>query len=591
MRMEHYFQAELRYLREQGQALTQVHPELSHYLAGPGADPDVERLLEGVAFLTASLRARMDDSFPELSLGVLQLVAPQLLRVIPSLTMMQFLPIPHTISQPMQLEAGCEVASAPIDGRSCRFRTCRPGWIYPADSQLHLDPTRTTLSITLTLHTQLCQSKLELEKLQLYLGDEQPAACELYLWLRQHLQQLVIETDSDSWPQPPSCLLACGFAPADALLPEPDDHLDGHRLLQDYFSFPAAFLCLALAPDLAPRARKPIEQVHLRFEFQQPLPGHVHITPQSIMLNCIPAVNLFSLDAEPIHRHGRHHDYPLHLSHQDPGAYELFSIDHVNGWCQPMLSRERNNLDGTRASLREYRPFHRFQQPPSPPQTQTALPQYKLNQNAKVSGLGLDYSLSFIGPEPSHSLPQEETISISLTCCDRQLASRLPPGALHVATGSSPNFVRFRNLLRPTGIRYPASSDQLHWQLLNNLSHHYLSLLEPQRLQQLLSCYDRQDDAARPSQNRARIAAITHINTQPIEQLHNGLPIRGLHTRLSIHGQPFGGEGELYLFGSVLAHFLAHYASINSFHQLEIINLDTQSCYLWPATIGRQPLL
>lgn len=591
MRMEHYFQAELRYLREQGQALTRAHPELSHYLAGPGADPDVERLLEGVAFLTASLRARMDDSFPELSLGVLQLVAPQLLRVIPSLTMMQFLPIPHTISQPMRLEAGCEVASAPIDGRSCRFRTCRPGWIYPADSQLHLDPARTTLSLTLTLHTQLCQSKLELEKLQLYLADEQPVACELYLWLRQHLQQLVIETESDHWPQHPSCLLACGFDPADALLPDPDNHIDGHRLLQDYFSFPAAFLCLTLAPDLPPLAHKPVEQIRLRFEFQHPLPGHVHITPQSIMLNCIPAVNLFSLDAEPIHRHGRHHHYPLHLSHQAPDAYELFSIDKVHGWRQSMLSHERNNLDGPRASLREYRPFHQFQQSPSPSPTRMAQPQYKLNQNTKVSGPGLDYSLNFIGPEPSHSQPQEETISISLTCCDRQLASRLPPGALHIATGSSPNFVRFRNLQRPTGIRYPASSDQLHWQLLNNLSHHYLSLLEPQRLQQLLSCYDRQDDSDRPSHNRARISAIEHISTQPIEQLHDGLPIRGLHTRLSIHGQPFGCEGELYLFGSVLAHFLAHYASINSFHQLEIINLDTQSRSLWPAAIGRQPLL
>ena len=302
MRMEHYFQAELRYLREQGQALTQAHPELSHYLAGPGADPDVERLLEGVAFLTASLRARMDDSFPELSLGVLQLVAPQLLRVIPSLTMMQFLPIPHTISQPMRLEAGCEVASDPIDGRSCRFRTCRPGWVYPADGLLSLDPTRLTLTLTLKLHTQLCQSKLELGKLQLYLGDEQPAACELYLWLRQHLRQLVIETESDNWPLHPSCLQACGFAPADALLPEPDDHIDGHRLLQDYFSFPAAFLCLTLAPDLPPLAPKPVAQVRLRFEFQQPLPGHVHITPQSIMLNCIPAVNLFPLDAEPLQR-------------------------------------------------------------------------------------------------------------------------------------------------------------------------------------------------------------------------------------------------------------------------------------------------
>lgn len=591
MRMEDYFQTELRYLREQGEALSQAHPELSHYLAGPGADPDVERLLEGVAFLTASVQARLDDSFPELSLGVLQLVAPQLLRVIPSLTMMQFMPIPHTISQPMRLDAGCEMASDPVEGRSCRFRTCRAGWIYPADSQLSLDPSRLTLTLSLKLHTRLCQTKLALDKLHLYLGDELPAASELYLWLREHLQHLMIETGSGRWQLPADHLQANGFTPAEALLPEPDKHIDGHRLLQEYYSFPQAFLCLGIIPTPVEIEPVLVDEVQIRFIFCHPLPGTIQITPQSIRINCIPAANLFSLDAEPIHRHGRHHDYPLALSYRDPEAYELFSIDSVQGWSQRASEDKPHKKAYPGAMVREFQPFHRFHHTSPGSRTPAEPPRYKVHQKQRGSGDGVTYRLSFIEPDTTLPLPRDESISIALTCCDRRIAAQLAPGAIHLATGSSPHFVQFRNLLRPTTPSYPATEGMLFWQLLNQLSHHYQSLLEPRRLQELLRCYDRQDSPGHPSRNRERIAAIQQIDTWPIERIQDGLPIRGIQTRLGIHGYPFGGEGELYLFGTVLAQFLAHYASINSFHQLELINLDSQASYRWPATAGRQPLL
>ena len=129
MRLEHYFQDELYRLRQQGGELAAAFPSLCRYLGHAGADPDVERLLEGAAFLTATLRARIDDQFPELSQGLLQLVAPQLLRIMPSLTLLQFQPIAHACHHPVWLAAGCEIDSEPIAGRSCRFRTCRAGWI------------------------------------------------------------------------------------------------------------------------------------------------------------------------------------------------------------------------------------------------------------------------------------------------------------------------------------------------------------------------------------------------------------------------------------------------------------------------------
>jgi type VI secretion system protein ImpG len=586
MRLDHYFQHELRYLREQGLALASAHPGLSHYLGAPGADPDVERLLEGAAFLSASLHARIDDTFPELSHGVLELAAPHLLRVIPSMTMMQFKPIPHTISQPMALAAGCEMASEPLDGRSCRFRTCRPGWIYPADSQLRLNDSRTRLSLTLDLHTPLSLSQLALETLHLYLGDEFPAACQLYLWLMQHLRQWEIEAGSGHWTQPATSLRPVGLAEDEALLPEPDGHFHGHRLLQEYFSFPEAFLCVALSPSQPPERDKPVDQLTLHFDFLLPLPKPLTITANSLLLNCIPAINLFPLDAEPILRHGRHHEYPLHLSHQQPYAYALFTIDRVQSWRQATPTDDASPQTQNAGGVYDYRPFCHFRNRHSPRQGQ-----YRASSRRDASGIGLRHSICFIDAPQLPLPPEGESVSISLTCCDRQGASRLAPGAIQRPCGNSPSFATFRNLLRPTAVRYPAAEEAQHWQLLSNLSHHYLTLLDRDRLQQLLHGYDNGSHQQVEPNHRDRIAAIQQLTTRPVDRLEGGLPIRGLLTTLHIQASHFASEGEIYLFGSVLARFFSHYASINSFHQLEVVTVDTQAHYLWSTTPGRQPLL
>ena len=61
-----HFQQELDNLRDLGEAFSKAHPAVAPMLIGPTADPDVERLLEGVAFLTALLREKLDDDFPEI---------------------------------------------------------------------------------------------------------------------------------------------------------------------------------------------------------------------------------------------------------------------------------------------------------------------------------------------------------------------------------------------------------------------------------------------------------------------------------------------------------------------------------------------
>ncbi|MNN77693.1 hypothetical protein D3C81_1941800 [compost metagenome] len=88
-----------------------------------------------------------------------------------------------------------------------------------------------------------------------------------------------------------------------------------------------------------------------------------------------------------------------------------------------------------------------------------------------------------------------------------------------------------------------------------------------------------------------RLNAIKQVNSEPYDWLIKGVPVRGMRTTLHIDPAGFECEGEMQLFGNVLSHFMALYASTRSFHQLQIINTANANRQLWPARTGRQPVM
>jgi hypothetical protein len=75
-----YYQQELQNLRELAVEFSRTHPVAAPMLSGPKPDPDVERLLEGVAFLNGLLQQKLDDEFPELVHSLMDVVFPHYMR-------------------------------------------------------------------------------------------------------------------------------------------------------------------------------------------------------------------------------------------------------------------------------------------------------------------------------------------------------------------------------------------------------------------------------------------------------------------------------------------------------------------------------
>lgn len=308
MDLKQRFAEELRYLRELGREFAEDNPQLAQFLGDQAGDPDVERLLEGFAFLTAKLGMKIDDDLPELTHPLLQMLWPNYLRPLPSATIIRFTPLPDAISQRQVIPKGTPVFAKPVDGISCQFRTCTDVNLYPLALQEVSDAhsrEASVMRIDLKVLTEQPLTSMACDQLDFHLGGDNATAMTLYLWLAHYLDSVTLHIDKQSYRLPAKAIGFPGFTAEEALLPYPRNVFDGYRILQEYFVFPQRFHFFSLT-QLA-RVWPEISATSLRFEFQfsRPMPPDIRLRTSDLHLYCAPAVNLFRHDANPIALDGR----------------------------------------------------------------------------------------------------------------------------------------------------------------------------------------------------------------------------------------------------------------------------------------------
>ncbi|MFM2480445.1 type VI secretion system baseplate subunit TssF [Celerinatantimonas sp. YJH-8] len=588
MSQDKYFREELAFLKEQGQVFTELYPQLSRFLNGRTTDPDVERLLEGFAFLTGRLREKVDDEFPELTHSIINMLWPNYLRPIPSLTITKFSPNDKAISTRQRIESGVQMDSIPVLNTVCHFTTCRAVDIYPLENvgvSVHHTRDASIIELDMAILGDQSLAEIDLQDLRFYLGGQSYSAQMLYLWMSHYLGQVDVVVGDDIYRLPADCFHPVGFESADSILPYPKNVYEGYRVLQEYLAFPEAFLFFdicRIGKSVSPSIRG---QFTLKFTFRKTLPADVRIREESFQLYCTPAINLFAHDADPIDLNGRKTEYRVIPSSRYPAHFEIFSVDRVEGWASTTTGRERGQE-------RIYTPFESFQHEIERANERRAL-YYRLRVKNSIRDDGFEHFISFVRSDETDYLGLTEAISLQLTCTNRQLPLELGKGDLSVETQSSPSFASFRNITEPTQPLHPVLDGSLLWTLISNLSLNYLSLLSKDALSSILRAYDFRALVDRQAEQiaRHRLEGIKDIQSKPIEKVLRGLPIRGLRSEITLSQKSFGSEGELYLFGTVLSRFFSLYASINSFHELVVINADNRERYSWGTQVGQQPLI
>lgn len=588
MPLRRVFRDELTFLRLQGREFARHNPQLARFLGEQAADPDVERLLEGFAFLTGKLRLKLEDDFEELTHSLLQLLWPNYLRPIPSMTIVRFDPVDRAITERQTLPQGAMLASVPVDGVTCHFRTCTDLQIYPLRVEGVSDAhTREKSVVRIDLKTLSDQNldAIDCDTLDLHLSGDDYTALTLYLWTARYLDEIRIVVGEEVRKLNPAHVGFPGFQPEEALLPYPRNVFDGYRILQEYFAFPRRFYFLRLSRLRSMWPAATGQQVRIEFHYSRPMPADIKVRTSDISLHCVPAVNLFAHDAEPIGLDGQSSDYPLLPSGGMPHATEVFSVDKVSGW-------ELNSMDRPGTMVRQYHDFNSFQHEIERSQGRTAL-YYRTRVELGATDGGLRHRIAFVRGDESRYIGKRETISADLTCTNRDLPVVLAAGDICIPTQEIPSYATFTNLSQPTEPYRPVLDGSMHWTLISNLSLNYLSLLGAEPLKAVIRAYDfaALHDIQSERSSRKRLDGIRDARTSPINTLIKGLPVRGLKTVLELDQEAFLCEGEMYLFGTVLSRFFGLYASINSFHLLEVKNLTNNETYSWPLQRGNQPVI
>ncbi|HEN8704986.1 MULTISPECIES: type VI secretion system baseplate subunit TssF [Pseudomonas] len=588
MSLKDRFSEELRYLHELGNDFAKDNPQLARLLGKAGSDPDVERLMEAFAFLTAKLRLKLEDDLPELTHPMLQILWPNYLRPLPSATIIQFSPRKQSLSQSQHIPKGARLFSKPVDAVPCEFRTCTGVSLHPFEiSAVSATQTLDSSVVRIGLQTLVERplNTLGCARLDFHLSGDNRTALTLYLWISQYLKHVSVIMDGEVRRLPANSIAFPGFSPEEALLPYPQNVFDGYRILQEYFVFPKRFHFFSITGLEKLWPAQACQQVGIEFHFTRQLPEPLRVGTEDFSLFCTPAVNLFKHSAEPIDLASEAAQVELKPRSEEQSAYEIFSVDEV-------ISTRTTTDGSTGEHLRTFRPFESFAHEIEHVQGRTAL-YYRYQLEESLRGDGVTHRIAFVRADANSYIGELETASIDLTCTNRDLPLALGVDDINVLTEVTPPLATYTNICAPTRPYRPVLDGQLQWALISNMSLNYLSLLSVEPLKAVIRTYDfaALHDIQQARTTGKRLDGIRELHTQPMDWLIKGQPIRGLHTQLKLDQAAFLCEGDLYLFGCVLAHFFALYASINSFHQLEVINTTNNEHYTWPIQTGKQPLI
>ncbi len=299
-----------------------------------------------------------------------------------------------------------------------------------------------------------------------------------------------------------------GFEREESLLPHSDRSFEGYRLLQEYFAFPEKYLFFDVSGLERLTTASYLQAFDVVFSLRREFPQEKAVSAQVFRLHCTPIVNLFSHVAEPIRVTHLQSEYRVIPDVGRQTAMEVYSVDEVSS---------------TRPDLEKpilYEPFYSIRHAAAGEEAKTFWHASR-RSSARKDDEGTEVFLTLVDLGFRPSVPDVETVTVRVTCSNRDLPARLPFGS---STGGadfelegSGVFTGIRCLRKPTGSLRTPLRRGTQWRLISHLSLNFLSLAEsegrgPEALQEILKLYDFADSSA----TRQQIAGITRLAARRI---------------------------------------------------------------------------
>ena len=621
-RLLRYYNQELQHLREMGAEFAKSFPKIAARLGIDGievADPYVERLLEGFAFLASRVQLKIDAEFPRFTQRLLEIVYPNYLAPMPSMLMAQFRPDLNdgNLARGFRIARGSMMRSqlGKGDETPCQFRTAQDVTLWPIEitsasyfsyapdlplNQLPIGR-RVKGGVRLKLRSTAGMnfSQLALDKLRIHLAGGDDVAYKLHeALLGSALGVLVVPPARPiAWQEflGPQSVAPVGYSDDEALLPVGLRNFQGYRLLQEYFAFPQRFLMFdidGLRPALQRHAGNEIEIIVLLERGDAALENVVDAG--NFALNCTPAINLFERRCDRIHISDNNHDYHVVPDRTKPMDFEVYDVTSVTGYGVGADSEHR--------FLPFYAAFHQeghghgayfsLQREPR------LLSAEQKRRGARSSYVGSEAYVSLVDPKEAPFSEDLRQLAVTALCTNRDLPLHMPLGigkTDFVLDMAAP--VESIRVVKGPSRPYSSIRDgSASWKFINQLSLNYLSLLDTDEregaaaLRDLLVLYAQSADASLVKQ----IDGLRSVRTQPtVRRFPVPGPIafgRGIEIELEVDEFAFQGASA-FLFGAVLASFFSRYVSINSFVETSLRSMSRGELMRWVPRCGSRAIL
>ncbi|MCI0365254.1 MAG: type VI secretion system baseplate subunit TssF [Phycisphaerales bacterium] len=603
-----YYQRELSYLRRLGAEFADAHPDDAARLrisADTCDDPHVERMIEAFAYLTARIRHKLDDDFPEITSALLSVLYPHYLAPIPSMAIVELVLDRGQggLTKGLRLARETVIETEPVDGEPCRFRTCYPVTLWPIElvsARLGAAPfsegkpppapgVSTVLRLELKCYAKdMTFSKLEMPALRFFLkGQPQHVQALHELIFNSTLEVSIGSGGAAPRMMGTQCLQQVGFNLDEGMLPYPARSFPGYRMLTEYFAFPEKFLFFELA-GLSPSLLNGIgNKLEVCLYLNRSSADLEHnVSADMFRLGCTPVVNLFQQRAEPIRLTQTDTEYHIVPDARRPLATEVYSVEKVTATAPS-------------GEAVEYVPFYSFKHAIDRHKQQTFwyAARKPAESRERRTDEGTEAYLSFVDLDFNPAAAPNWTIDVQTTCLNRDLPHRLPFGGgqprLQLATGGP--ISRLTCLTPPTPTLRAAHRHQAMWRIISHLSLNHLSIADengsPDALREILKLYDYASTAS----TQSKIAAILDVRSRRVVGRAGGAAAggfcRGIEVAVLFDEDRFTDNG-LFLFASVIERFLGLYCSVNSFSRLVARTKQRQGAYRqWSPRAAEKALL
>ncbi len=635
-----YYEQELRFVRDLAGEFASAHSRVANRFGldqDACADPYVEWLLDGFAFLAARVHLKLDAEHEQLAHHLTEMVYPDLLAPTPAMAIVRFRPEanPAIVEQGFAVPRGTQLASRAGLGAAtrCTFATAHPLQLWPLELARAEYLTRATLAaaglpglggaraaLRLRLRTlgEFPLAMLGIDRLPIHLAGGDRIAHRLYEAIVAHGIGVVVRPADGAAGQAvvlgKDSIRRAGMADEEALFPPSPRGFSGYRLLREYFALPERFLFVELE-GLAKGVRRcdsrELDVVVMLDAVDPALEGAVG--RDQIALFATPAINLFERRAKPISVESHERDFHVVGDRLRPLDHEVFDVLEVEGVGRDERERlrfERFYHASHLSDPRRDRAFYAIERRPrlvsGGERRRSATRGGAATDIARSSYLGSEVFLTLVDGNAAPWPDSIRRLDVKVLCTNRDLplALPLPPSEGHFTAeiGGPVEAIQVlggitapRESLAVAGSAEAGPHGAVSWRLAGHLALNHLSLLDApdgrgaETLRALLQLY-----AAQAAPGLARqVEGVLSVRAAPVtRRLPGGGPItfgRGLEVALELAESAFP-EGSAFLLGSVLETFFRRYVALNSFTETVIGSVERGELIRWPARIGQRHL-